>query len=570
MQSLPADPAPSSNGPSTPSSANAPDPPSTIDNATTPQQDGATEVIKAETIEVIVNTAANDAAQAADAKLRILLPTGDLFDRDLFHSDVQLGKGPRNDIVIADPAVSSAHAIIGYENGNYSIRDLGSRNGTYVDGERITEPHVLQHGDVIGIGLSKLTFRSSAYDRTADFLETTLVTDQVPPPLTEQSLAKAVVASGLAKQPDIDQLSGPEAKGRRLYRALSEGGLVTESALRDLMSRTFHIPTLDLETSHVDGAVAARLSAELARKHQVLAVGEEGGSVILAVADPTDTEAIEAANGELGGKVSTRLATASQISTRIEQQYAPKLIGVLPSGEKLEYPITQHETNIGKAAHNHIVLTDPTVSNAHAILIMRGGGYSIADLGSRNGTFVNSEKLGPHAHVLRHGDTIQLGQTVLTFRNTTETEANVTAVLSPEVLDEIKKRAAAATGEGPTSDGVSGQPLAAAAAGGAPAVNGKSETDAEKKKKKKKGKEGKDERLRAAYISGVSRILAQVIAVLMSVGLALYLTRKGSEDKPVLETNSKGKAKLKIASPGIGTAFDGAVYEASGVVQVPG
>mgnify|MGYP003439053018 CR=1 FL=1 len=45
---------------------------------------------------------------------------------------------PRNDIVIADPAVSSAHAIISYEKGNYTIRDLGSRNGTYLNGDRLT------------------------------------------------------------------------------------------------------------------------------------------------------------------------------------------------------------------------------------------------------------------------------------------------------------------------------------------------------------------------------------------------------------------------------------------------
>ncbi|MEK6300485.1 MAG: DUF3616 domain-containing protein [Acidobacteriota bacterium] len=529
-------------------------------------------MLKAETREVIVDTSPNDAAPGPDAVLRILLPTGDLFDRDLFHVDIQLGKGPRNDIVIADPAVSSAHAIISYANGNYSIRDLGSRNGTNVDSERLTEPRVLQHGDVIGMGLSKLTFRLTAHDRTAAVLEALAV--PAPPPLTEESLAHAVVSAGLAKQEDVDRIRA-EAKDRRLARALVEKGLATDGALRDLMSSTFQIPSIDLEAAQPDEVIASRLPAQLARDHQLLATGEENGSTILAVADPTDTAAIEEAERLLGGKVSIRLATASQIATLIERQYAPKLVGVLPSGDNLEYPITQYETNIGKAAHNHIVLTDPTVSTAHAILIARESVYSLADMGSRNGTFVNGERLATHAHVLRHGDTIQLGQTLLTFKNPNETAGNVTAVLSPEALAEIRKRAAVSTGERPAEDSAAGAPAAAAAAsdptaaGSEAGSSGEPESEAEKKKKKKK--KGKDERMRAAYVSAVSRVLAQVIAVLMSVGLALYLVRSGSSpDKPVLETTSKGKAKLKIASPGAGIAFDGGVFEASGVVQVPG
>jgi len=541
-------------------------------------------VIKPDTVEVIVDTSPNAAAPRPDATLRVLLPTGDLFDRDLFHSDIQLGKGPRNDIVIADPAVSSAHAIISYENGNYSIRDLGSRNGTIVAGERITEPRVLQHGDVIGMGLSKLTFRSTAQDRTASVLEAATI--PAPPPLTEDSIARAAVEAGLVKQEDVDRVQA-EAKDRRLYRALVEEGRVSESRLRDLMSQTFQIPSIDLENVQPDEALAARLTPELARDHQLVVVGEEGG-LILAVADPTDSAAIEEARRMLDGKAPLKLATASQIAALIERQYAPRLVGVLPSGETLEYPIAQFETNIGKAAHNHIVLTDPTVSNAHGILIAREGGYTIADLGSRNGTFVNGEKLGTHAHVLRHGDTIQLGQTVLTFRNPNATAANVTAVLSPEALEEIRKRATSSTGEPPregregkakgerlATPGAEAIAAVAGASASSPGLSGtgadsEHETDAEKKKKKKKKEKGKDERLRAAYISGLSRILAQVIAVLMSVGLALYLTRQTPGEKPVIETNSKGKAKFKIASPGAGTAFDGAVYEASGVVQIPG
>src|SRR2546426_6785192 len=62
------------------------------------------------------------------ATLKILLPTGDVFDREITDTEIQIGKGPRNDIVIADPAVSAAHAHIRVEDGVYTIEDMGSRN----------------------------------------------------------------------------------------------------------------------------------------------------------------------------------------------------------------------------------------------------------------------------------------------------------------------------------------------------------------------------------------------------------------------------------------------------------
>ena len=524
------------------------------------------------------------------ASLKILLPTGDVFDRQLTNAETQIGKGPRNDIVIADPAVSTAHAMVRLEGSVYTINDIGSRNGTFVNGERVAESRPLKHGDVIGLGLSKLTFRmGDDYSETGaiDLEEVAAASrPRVPAPLTEESLALAVVAAGLATKADVDRVRS-DAKGRRVYRGLIEERLASEDSLRDLMSKTFQMPLIDLSTSQIDEAVVADFPAKLAREHQVFPAGKEADSVILAVADPTDTGAVEQLRREVGSPLSIRLATATQIRERVDRHYGPRLIGVLPSGEKLEYLIDKHEVEIGKASHNHITLTDPTVSNTHAIVIAREAGYTIVDLGSRNGTFVNGERLGSQAHTLKHGDKVQLGKTVLTFRNPGETSANTTAVLSGEALEEVRKRARVAPPEGGKRDTgekekaaspsleAPSQPAALAETppGEMPArtdSDAAAETEDEKaKKKKKKKKKGGDERMRAAYISGLSRIVAQVMAVLLSVGLALYLVDRNS-NKPVIETNSKGKAKVKLSLPGAGTPFQGGTFEASGAVYVPG
>jgi len=391
--------------------------------------------------------------------------------------------------------------------------------------------------------------------------------------LTEDSLANAVASAGLAPKAKIDQLR-IELKGRRLYQALIEENFATEEALRDLMSKTFQIPAIDLSNTNIDEAVAADFPARLAREVSVVPVSKEGENILVAVSDPTDIVSVDRVKRDVRSPVSIRLATATQIREQVDRHYGPKLIGVLPSGDKLEYLINKHDVEIGKAPHNHITLTDPTVSNTHAILTAREGGFTIVDLGSRNGTFVNGERLGSQAHTLRHGDKVQLGQTVLTFRNPGETAANVTAVLSGEAVEEVRRRAALPPSEREAARKQEQARSTAEVAGGAAALAGQSDAaadESEKKKKKKKKKGGSDERLRAAYISGLSRIVAQVLGVVLAVLLALYVNsmRSGS-DKGVIETNTKGKAKLKIPTASGGSRFDGGPYDASGVVAVPG
>src|SRR5215471_4235540 len=375
-----------------------------------------------------------------------------------------------------------------------------------------------------------------------------------PPPLTEDSLATAITSAGLVPKATIDKIRG-ELKGRRLYQALLDEQIASEVGLRDLMSRTFQIPSIDLNKSPVDDGVAADFPARLAREHLVMPVLREDENIILAVSDPTDTETVERVRREVRTPVRIRLSTETQICEQVDRYYGPKLIGILPSGDKLEYLIKKRDVGIGKAPHNHIILTDPTVSNTHAIVTARDGGYSIVDLGSRNGTFVNGERLSHQGHTLRHADKIQLGQTVLTFRNPGETDANMTAVLSEEALEEVRRRAElspserearAKKGERSTLE-IQAKTAARAAsiAGQAEVPNAADETEERKKKKKKK--KGQGDRLRIAYIGGLSQIMAEVLGVVATVLLAIYINsmRSGPENQ-VRETRTDGNAKLKI------------------------
>lgn len=65
-------------------------------------------------------------------------------------SDLYIGRSEENDIVYSAPMISGRHAVLHYNGTSWSIRDLGSRNGIYVNGYRIREMK-LDLGDVIDI-----------------------------------------------------------------------------------------------------------------------------------------------------------------------------------------------------------------------------------------------------------------------------------------------------------------------------------------------------------------------------------------------------------------------------------
>ena len=81
-------------------------------------------------------------------------------------------------------------------------------------------------------------------------------------------------------------------------------------------------------------------------------------------------------------------------------------------GKRFEF--TSTPLALGRDSSNGIRLQDTEISRRHAELRRESDGYRVVDLHSANGTFVNGKPVDQS--VLRSGDRIQLGQTVMLFK----------------------------------------------------------------------------------------------------------------------------------------------------------
>ena len=88
------------------------------------------------------------------AKLLIQMPDGQEITHDIPEDITTIGRRPDNSLQIEDASISSSHAEIFFENNAFFVKDLGSTNGTYLNGARITNAVPISKGDRLQVGAS--------------------------------------------------------------------------------------------------------------------------------------------------------------------------------------------------------------------------------------------------------------------------------------------------------------------------------------------------------------------------------------------------------------------------------
>lgn len=140
-----------------------------------------------------------------------------------------IGKAVTNDLPLPeDPKVSRLHAVLECYSAGWSVRDLGSRNGTFVNGERVVGERPIHPGDVIGVGETQLIFRSPEGDAGWSVTEAA----EASPELTRREREVLVELCRPALSANI--FSTP-ASTREIAHAL----VVSEEAVRQHLARLY-------------------------------------------------------------------------------------------------------------------------------------------------------------------------------------------------------------------------------------------------------------------------------------------------------------------------------------------
>ena len=172
---------------------------------------------------------------------------------------VTLGKASSNVVALDhDPTVSRLHAIVENHGSAWSIRDVGSRNGTYVNGDKIESERVLRSGDEVRLGKSRLVFHEVRLaGEPAE--EATIVPDasQLPPRLTRREFDVLLVLC----RPLVSSDPFPEPVSvRQMAREL----FVTEAAVKQHLQNLY-----DKFAIPAEGDRRVRLANEALRRGAV-------------------------------------------------------------------------------------------------------------------------------------------------------------------------------------------------------------------------------------------------------------------------------------------------------------
>lgn|GEM_PF-4676948 len=142
--------------------------------------------------------------------------------RETFHGEgvITLGRAPENDVVLLCPRVSKRHATLQLRDGVPWLRDLASKNGTFLNGVALRAPAPLGPGDILQVG---------DYTLTVEIGRTRPDPARHPADLDEPT--SAGLAQGDASR-DGAQTPRERALAEELTRRLTAEGLTRDSMLR--------------------------------------------------------------------------------------------------------------------------------------------------------------------------------------------------------------------------------------------------------------------------------------------------------------------------------------------------
>ena len=172
------------------------------------------------------------------AKLFWLQPDSSIIEFPLKAEQNVIGRTSRCDVRIKHPGISAEHAVVRVLPGSATLQDLGSTNGTRVNGKRI-ELHTLRHGDQIGVGRERLMYFAEL-DEAAKFMQPESIEPfALPAPggeIVNTTPAAKPVASAILPIAPIAKLEAPPLTATEPSNTSPSGG--GQSRLEPMLDAT--------------------------------------------------------------------------------------------------------------------------------------------------------------------------------------------------------------------------------------------------------------------------------------------------------------------------------------------
>jgi len=306
--------------------------------------------------------------------------------------ELVIGREPGVEIQIDSPGVSRRHARLSLQSDQYYLQDLGSSNGTFLNGERLQQSRSLKHGDQIKLGRTvSLEYQSEQPQVYATMIEGTqpavgaTMVEGTPLP---------VGATLVGEQP----LPYQEPSDIKFVVAVSGEPVNTYTLSQSRIS----LGRAEDNTITINSRIVSRQHAYLERTQTGyrLVVLPDAGNPVLLEGRPVDSphqlrhgDVLRIGSMDPGLMVSMTYIDPSQSAA---SRAAP-----IHFGEKTML-------QVGRDASNDVVLDSPTVSRFHAQIERVGQRHRLRDLRSANGTFVNDQRVEGEVW-LQPKDVIRIG-----------------------------------------------------------------------------------------------------------------------------------------------------------------
>lgn len=137
---------------------------------------------------------------------------------------------------------------------------------------------------------------------------------------TRERLGDILLKAGVIDEDQLELALADQGKhGGRLGRILTNQGAITEEQLAQTLATQKHLQLVDLSTCDIDSDVARLITAQVARRHQILPLRVQDDRLVVAMANPLDIEAVDTLRVMTGYDVTVVVATESDVTKGIRQ-----------------------------------------------------------------------------------------------------------------------------------------------------------------------------------------------------------------------------------------------------------